>query len=106
MAKYINKEELLNEVNESISNAQYDFPYQNNTVIFLEGMRRVRDMIEDALDEDVQKVEHGRWIKYDDNIYECSECGYDWYLTNLASHPKDNNAFYCPECGAEMDLEV
>lgn len=51
----------------------------------------------------VQEVEHGEWKKYDENIFECSECGYDWYLTNLASHPHDNDAFYCPCCGAKMN---
>ena len=55
---------------------------------------------------EVSDREHGYWKKYDEEIYECSECGYEWYLTNLASHPRDNNAFYCPCCGVEMDLEV
>lgn len=52
---------------------------------------------------DFQEVKQGEWKKYDENIFECSECGYDWYLTNLASHPHDNDAFYCPCCGAKMD---
>ena len=47
----------------------------------------------------------GKWEKYDNEIYECSECGYLWYLTNLASHPIENDAFYCPYCGVEMESD-
>ena len=52
---------------------------------------------------DFQEVKHGEWKKYDEDIFECSECGYLWYLTNISTDPKDNDAFYCPLCGAKMD---
>jgi hypothetical protein len=58
---------------------------------------------ENNRDTYIQEVKHGYWEKYDENIFSCSECGYDWYLTNLASHPIENDAFYCPCCGVEMD---
>lgn len=56
---------------------------------------------------DVVEVVHGRWVeiqKYD--IYECLECGYEWYVHGIAKvHPLENSAHYCPNCGAKMDGE-
>ena len=54
---------------------------------------------------DVVEVVHGEWLetKYPD-VYQCSECYYEWYVTGICRKtPIDNNAFYCPCCGAEMD---
>ena len=46
----------------------------------------------------------GRWLykpnEYDDDTYECSQCGEPWTL--IDGTPKENNMNYCPNCGAEM----
>lgn len=49
----------------------------------------------------------GRWEYkpdiYDDNTYECSECGGAW--TIIDGTPTDNNMLYCPHCGAGMEVQ-
>ena len=51
---------------------------------------------------------HGHWEivqdYYDDEHWQCSACGCEWYLE--AGNPEENNMHYCPECGARMDEEV
>ena len=45
----------------------------------------------------------GRWEykpdMYDNNTYECSECGGAW--TIIDGTPADNDMLYCPHCGAK-----
>ena len=102
MADYINRDNLIKHLT---NNAEYRDECGCEKVINLDNLITYIKSLRCLELKDVQ-VGHGHWLKYDNEIYECSECGYFWYLTNLAAHPKDNNAFYCPECGAEMDLEV
>lgn len=52
--------------------------------------------IEDCPTADVQEVKHGRWIKWDDNVVMCSECGKLEKRLPALSYP------YC-HCGAKMD---
>ena len=51
---------------------------------------------------------HGHWKPvqdyYDDEHWQCSACGCEWYLE--AGTPEENDMHYCPECGAKMDGEV
>lgn len=55
-----------------------------------------------------QEQKHGHWKTvsdyYDDEHWQCSACGCEWYLE--AGSPTENNMHYCPECGAKMDEEV
>ena len=44
---------------------------------------------------DVVPVRHGRWIKHDDGVFTCSECG----------NAESNESHFCRYCGAKMDLE-
>ena len=45
----------------------------------------------------------GRWEykpdMYDNNTYECSECGGAW--TIIDGTPADHDMLYCPHCGAK-----
>ena len=54
---------------------------------------------------DVQPVRHGRWIAededYEDSIYICSACGYEFVITD--GNLESNELNYCPKCGAKMD---
>ena len=102
MADYINRDNLIKHL---ANNAKYRDECGHEKVINLDNLITYIKSLRCLELKDVQ-VDHGHWLKYNDEIYECSKCGYYWYLTNLATHPKDNNAFYCPECGTEMDLGV
>lgn len=46
----------------------------------------------------------GRWIPFDCDTWECSECKN--LFTTLEGTPKDNLFNFCPNCGAKMDCEV
>ena len=41
---------------------------------------------------DVVPVRHGRWIKHDDGVFTCSECG----------NAESNESHFCRYCGAKM----
>ena len=44
---------------------------------------------------DVAPVRNGRWIKHDDGVFTCSECG----------NAESNESHFCRYCGAMMDLK-
>ena len=41
---------------------------------------------------DVVPVMYGRWIKHDDGVFTCSECG----------NAESNESYFCRYCGAKM----
>lgn len=41
---------------------------------------------------DVATVLHGRWIKHEDGVFTCSECG----------NAESNESYFCRYCGAKM----
>lgn len=45
----------------------------------------------------------GRWIPFDCDTWECSECKN--LFTTLEGTPKDNLFNFCPNCGAKMEGE-
>lgn len=69
--------------------------------------REIASDTEDALcrldAEDVAPVRHGMWEDYEENTWQCSECGELFYLED--GTPQENEYRYCPNCGAKMDGE-
>ena len=51
----------------------------------------------------VAPVRHGIWEDYEENTWQCSECGEPFYLED--GTPQENEYNYCPYCGAKMDKE-
>ena len=101
--EYIEREATLNEIDEAISNIQFTSPYQNEIEIMVQGMERVRDIVESAFAEDVEEVKHAYWH----DIYLitpwvatgiCSACNTKSYINSDFPYFKR-----CPECGAFMD---
>lgn len=47
----------------------------------------------------------GTWLhkpnEYDDDTYECSQCGEPWTL--IEGTPEENNMKFCPNCGARLE---
>lgn len=102
MAEYINREELLKDIEDSVR-----FSTRNGVSAELRGAHKIVDRIRSAPAADVVEVVHGKWlkIKYPEQ-YQCSECYYDWTVRGMCREtPRDNDAFYCPCCGAQMDGE-
>ena len=47
----LNKQELLQEIDEAIANIYYTSPYQNDIPIMVSGMERVQSIVENAFDD-------------------------------------------------------
>lgn len=85
-----------------IKNHSYLVRYDGNSIE--QGMTVTG--IEQALNEmpSIQpKQKTGRWIPFDCDTWECSEC--KTLFTTLEGTPKDNLFNFCPNCGAKMESE-
>ena len=50
------------------------------------------EIVEAEQEADVAPVRHGQWIKHDDGVFTCSECG----------NAESNESHFCRYCGAKM----
>jgi hypothetical protein len=104
MAEYINREELLKDIDDSVR-----FSTRNGVSAELRGAHKIVDCIRSAPACDVVEVVHGEWVykKEKDGCF-CSVCdiealidpnfiGRDFAMEELSD--------YCPHCGAKMDGE-
>ena len=76
MKEYIEREALLKECDDTISNIQFSSPYQDDIDTMVSGMERIRDMICEAPAVDVAPVVNGEWIEDQVVTLRCSVCGY------------------------------
>lgn len=64
-------------------------------------LRDVRRAMAQAKNDDVQEINHGKWISNGLPEYKwschCSECGW------IDKYPFHDPYNYCPDCGAKMD---
>lgn len=103
MDEYIKRASVLEEINEKISNIAFTSPYQDEVMVMVSGMERVRDSVEDATAADVAPVVHGRWLDtgYYGNwkapVYICSNCRKEVQDNYIECHK------YCLHCGAKME---
>lgn len=81
---------------EFIENVPYIKEHPNLGTLFREWMTQM------IAAQPMQKT--GRWIPFDCDTWECSECKN--LFTTLEGTPKDNLFNFCPNCGAKMDCEV
>lgn len=97
MSEYIEREALLEEIEDMISNTAFSYPYQNEINIMVDGMERARDCVENAPAADVVDVKHAHWVGVHDGWGCCSNCHRMDGIDKLATH--------CRFCGAKMDGE-
>lgn len=101
MAKYINREELV-EWLKRIPLKDLSDGLGLCRVIMEEDFKRAIRTIPAGTIIDVAPVVHGRWIEQEKytfgTMYDCSICG-----TRILDNGHSWN--YCPNCGAKMDLE-
>lgn len=94
MAEYINREELLKDIDDSVR-----FSTRNGVSAELRGAHKIVDCIRSAPACDVVEVVHSKWIKESDCEFPvCSRC-FAW--SDVMQGTADFN--YCPNCGAKMD---
>ena len=89
MAEYIEREALMIALCKEIIG---DGDYYNGKDDMQD---QIRNMVSRFPAADVVPVRHGRWIKHDDGVFTCSECG----------NAESNESYFCRYCGAKMDLE-
>ena len=105
MAKYINLDELLEDIERNVVfTLRPDKPSSINAE--LRGAKKIIDRIQCAPAADVVEVRHGRWIDMGDFI-SCSVCNstrLKEFLCDYAVAKRlDVRTNYCPHCGARMD---
>ena len=104
MAKYINREELV-EWLKRIPLKDLSDGRGLCRVIFEEDFKRAIKKIPKGIIVDVAPVRHGRWVDAYPDIEPnpmfmygiCSECEFEQGISKYLN--------YCPNCGAKMDLE-
>lgn len=105
MAKYINREELV-EWLKRIPLKDLSDGLGLCRVIMEEDFKRAIRTIPAGTIIDVAPVVHGRWEDSTDewlgtDVYTCSKCRESYVL--VEGTPKQNLWNYCPNCGAKMD---
>lgn len=80
--EYIERQEVYSEINE--------LPLTEDAVM------EILWAINNIPTADVAPIRRGRWIKEENGVIVCSECGeeHEW---------EDYRAIYCEDCGAKMD---
>lgn len=118
MARYIDAEKLLNELQkryksalsgyESVSVSELKIRAEQAVASFLESILTIKNQAA----ADVQEMKHGHWIVVEYEYLICSHCGASYYMgytgaksIEIAKEYLDNNCAYkyCPDCGAKMD---
>ena len=95
--EYIERKSLIKDCDAIISNIQFTSPYQDDIDAMVNGMERIRDMIDEAPAADVAPVVHGEWVKTPYiEVKRCSCCNAPINIFKEAH-------IYCSTCGAKMD---
>ena len=100
--RLIDVNDVIDEINEAISNIAFTSPYQSDISTMVSGMERVLDIVEDSPTVDAVEVVHGRWEPRKDAIgFVCCSVCHDCNIYGDWADGKKWN--YCPNCGAKMD---
>lgn len=106
MKKYIDREALLNRLEESPDTWWKGLgrSWWAHSVILKDNFVR---LIREAPTADVVEVKHGYWTAHPAS-YECSICENEFFVEGYAEDydaVEDWDLHYCPNCGAKMDGE-
>ena len=103
MAEYIDREALLDRMN-NFCEINCDYTKKQRSVMCGScGIGDAKIMVEDAVAEYVRPVVRGEWQEkavWDDVVFVCSNCEEPWTL--IEGTPEQNNMNFCPNCGADM----
>lgn len=83
MAEYVTKEQVIDWYR--------PYGHTDEPIPFETLVSDLRDMKA----ADVAPVRHGQWIKHEDGVFTCSECG----------NAESNESYFCRYCGAKMEVD-
>lgn len=93
MAKLIDRDALLDALNETMRRLAVDLPDEAEEIL---------EVVETAIRECIYDMDeepgNGEWVYSSDGSVHCSECGTDVNPNDIAP--------YCPNCGAHMEGET
>ena len=98
MAKYIEKEKVINELR--YNNKVTHYSDDKCEDIVYKATREMQEVVFKIPAADVQPVKRGRWIEKPTVAY-CSCCHVHWTKSFITSLRKTYK--FCPNCGAKMD---
>lgn len=109
--RLIDVNDVIDEINEAISNIAFTSPYQSDISTMVSGMERVLDIVEASPTVDAVEVTHGHWEHiFEDAHYKakCTACGRVAVKIGIdyCSPSFRINWHYCPNCGASMDGDI
>lgn len=93
MPKYIDKDVLLDKMQERYDDLARDYGDYDNYVM---GFHDAIELLENAAVADVQEVKHGKWDFITKRKVRCSNCN---FVRNIETQIGWK---YCPMCGAVM----
>lgn len=94
MAKYIDKDALLNKMQERHEDLARD--YNGDSEEYGMGFGDAMQLLEDEPAADLSEDEVGNWIRINDKEVKCSRCS---LIRNIATQEGWN---FCPSCGVWM----
>ena len=99
MPKYIDADKVSKDLKELFKQ------YILNDNMYLDAVDTSAD-VQKIIHSEPDALIHAHWeqSETEEDIFECSYCGYDAYISD--GTPKENEMFYCPFCGAVMDEEA
>ncbi len=101
MARYIDKDALLNKMQERHDDLARDYGDYDNYVM---GFSDAIELLENAPAADVQEVKYGKWIHYGEYV-QCSNCEHVTEDYCFDSEGRIILLHYCSNCGYKMQEE-
>lgn len=98
MPEYVDKNVVVNLVNEAIKNCKWHVAECTIDADDAD-LKALRDKVMKIPPDDVAPVVHARWV-HEDVDWVCSNCGMDALTEGDYRQVRSD---YCPNCGARMD---